>query len=78
MWEGEGRRAHADLLLVSGEHVAVTEGIETPAVYFREELRVVVADVRDLVEGEYYGIVESHELSGVGGMSTGEELFPDL
>lgn len=59
--------AHADLLLVGGEHVALAEGIETPAMSVGEELGVVVADVGDLVEREYYGIVQSHEQDEEGG-----------
>lgn len=63
---GAGRWAHADLLLVSGEHVALIEGIEAFPVYFREELGVVFADIGDLVERKDYGVVESHE-HGEGG-----------
>lgn len=72
---GMGDGAYPDLLLVCGKHVALAEGVETPPVYFREELGVVFADIGDLVEREYYGVVESH---GGEDMVKSNPVFPDL
>lgn len=53
---GEREGAHVDLLLVSGEHVSGTEGVEASPVYLREVDGVVVADKGDLVERKDDGV----------------------